>query len=143
MANPHKGETSIEIDGKTYTLALTLNAMCELEDLLGTPEKEVSFIEIVHAVTQRKRTSHMRALFWAALREHHPEVTLKQAGTLIQKMGGLIEFSKRLNGILETTNPDPDDLPDEGEESSGPRPMKAQAAGGTGDGSRSKLAVSA
>lgn len=144
MANPHKGESSIEIDGKPYTLALTLNAMCELEALLSTPEKDVTFLDVLHSVTVRRKTTYMRAIFWAALQEHHPGITVKDAGTLIQRLGGLVAFAKQLDEILKTTQPDKDDLPPAGAEATGPRPLKAQvASGGTGDGSSLKPAASA
>jgi hypothetical protein len=36
MANPWKGEVSIIIDGETHRMRLTLGALAELEDGLGT-----------------------------------------------------------------------------------------------------------
>jgi len=35
MANPHRGEISANLDGKPYTLCLTLGALAELEARLG------------------------------------------------------------------------------------------------------------
>lgn len=35
MANRHRGEISAVLDGKTYTLCLTLGALAELEDAFG------------------------------------------------------------------------------------------------------------
>ena len=34
MANRQNGEVSVEINGKQYTLAMTINAMVALEDLV-------------------------------------------------------------------------------------------------------------
>ncbi len=35
MANPYRGEISANLDGKPYTLCLTLGALAELEERLG------------------------------------------------------------------------------------------------------------
>jgi hypothetical protein len=35
MANPHRGEIEARLDGKTYTLCLTLGALAELEQGFG------------------------------------------------------------------------------------------------------------
>lgn len=78
MANPHRGEVALVAGDKTYTLALTINAVCELEDLL---QKSVSEIE-----QDRGSIRTLRAMLWAALREHHP-MDLEDAGRLMQEAG--------------------------------------------------------
>ena len=35
MANPHRGEIEAELDGRRFTLCLTLGALAELEGALG------------------------------------------------------------------------------------------------------------
>lgn len=84
MANANRGEVDFSVNGKTYTLRYTTNALCELEDALdcGLPE-------IVERVRDPKsvRLSTVRALVWAGLREHHPTITLHEAGTLVGEYG--------------------------------------------------------
>ena len=91
MANANRGEVEFTAGGKTYTLRYTTNALCELEDALdcGLPE-------IVERVRDPKsvRLSTVRALVWAGLREHHPDITLLQAGTLVGEYGMMETLQK-------------------------------------------------
>jgi hypothetical protein len=108
MANRERGEASITIEDKAYTLALTTNAMCEAEALLSTPDKEVSFQDLLRRVN-RNSVSAIRVLVWASLREHHPDLTLKDVGNLIQKAGGVVAFGTQLSALSASTRPDPAD----------------------------------
>lgn len=83
MANAVRGQVSLEAGGTTYTLCLSTNALCELEDATG---------ESVAAITERMNGSgvHMktvRVLVWAALQDHHPDIDLKGAGNVITAAG--------------------------------------------------------
>ena len=77
MAAPVKGEVSLAYGGETYTMRLDFNALAEFEgevggralDLLQEPDKLT--------ITQ------VRALFWAGLRQCHPEITLQDAGRIL------------------------------------------------------------
>ena len=75
MANAVKGEVAFDLDGKTYTLVLDFNALCEVEDVLGAGEMKLA------------KPSAIRAIFWAALRRHHPAMTQRDAGNLIGGVG--------------------------------------------------------
>jgi hypothetical protein len=77
-----KGEVSIEADGKRYTLAFSINALCELEDKLGE-----SVADIGSLAAKGKRFSTIRTVFWAGLHDHHPDLTLQDAGKIISAMG--------------------------------------------------------
>jgi hypothetical protein len=79
MPNPHKGEAAFEVDGVVYTLRLSTNAICELETAM---DKGLDAI-----VGNMARLSTVRGLLWAALRDHHPEITMAGAGILIDKAG--------------------------------------------------------
>jgi len=79
MANKHRGEASLEIDGKAYTLVFTTNALCDLEELLG---KSVGQI-----MQQMDRVSTIRALLWAGLQASEPGLTVKAAGDLMHVAG--------------------------------------------------------
>lgn len=108
MANPHKGEVALAAAGATYMLVYSADALCQLEDLLGRgiidisleimswgpkldaegrplPETPDAALKRVQAI----RMTTVRALLWAGLQEHHPDVDLKAAGTLMIAAGGL------------------------------------------------------
>lgn len=141
MANRDKGEIDIQVDGTTYRLIMDINALIELEDLYSTPEKEVRFAELIPHL-MRGSLRHIRAAVWASLRAHHPEMTVEDAGRLIQAAGGLAGFAQHLKQLMNTTGPDARDAT---ELSGGARrPRKAQAGKrGTGENSSSPLAASA
>jgi len=84
MANPNRGQVDLEVGSKTYTLSFSINAMCELEDELGEP------IAVIAAGLNNPagvKVSIVRALVWAALRDHHPDIDLKAAGELVSEAG--------------------------------------------------------
>ena len=91
MANPHKGELTFEADGTTYTLHYTHDALVELEDQLDRGIISiVSELERWTKDPELVRLSMVRAIFWAGLHDHHPEIDIKAAGELITKAGGLM-----------------------------------------------------
>lgn len=88
MANPHKGEVDFEItntDGaaQTYTLRFSANALCELEDVL---DMGINVIATQLSDVKDLRLKTVRAVFWAGLRDHHPGVTLREAGEIVTSM---------------------------------------------------------
>lgn len=88
MANPHKGEVDLDIDGATYKVSLSLNAMCELEDAFGRPLLAViSDLQAAQADPTKMRISTIRTLVWGALQDHHHDVDIKEAGRLAGRAG--------------------------------------------------------
>lgn len=69
MANKHKGEVSFAADGKTYTLSLSINAMCEMDDAFGVDDALGSLMS-----TGKATVKQLRTIFFVALRHHHPEI---------------------------------------------------------------------
>lgn len=124
MANPHRGETSVEIGGKTYVLCYGMNACAELENHLGR-----SFPEIVAELQswkenpERIRVTTVRALLWAGLRRRHSSVTLEQAGDLIDEIG-FSNVWQPVNEAFERAWPDPDEA-----ETKGQRPTNGTGTG--------------
>ena len=90
MANPHRGQVDIKAGDRTFTLSFSINAMCELEDLMGEP---IARIAQGLGDAGSVKISTVRALVWAALRDKHPEVTLEGAGDIIADAG--------VNGVME------------------------------------------
>lgn len=92
MANPQKGEVEFDAGGQKWTLAFSVNALCELEDELGMGVNEIA--EQMGDV-KKMRIKFMRAVLWAGLRDHHPEIDLKTAGELIRELS----FAKSMETI--------------------------------------------
>lgn len=84
MANAHRGDVGFEVGDQSYTLRYTINALCEMEGALGMGVQDFCR----HLVAGDVRLTNIRAAFWAGLRSHHPDLSLAQAGDLLQKMGG-------------------------------------------------------
>lgn len=78
MSNPHRGEVDLQVGGKTYTIVLDINAICELEQLLGKSVAEIG--------RDMGRILNMRAMLWAGLRARH-QVTLEEVGEILQQAG--------------------------------------------------------
>lgn len=84
MANPHKGQVALSADGRVYTLSFSINALCELEDAVG---ETVNAIAAQMSDGSRVKLKTIRTLVWAALRDHHPETSLEDAGDIIGAAG--------------------------------------------------------
>lgn len=74
---------SFEASGKRYTLRYGNNALAELEGLLGLPITQIGERFTTGAVGVRE----MRNIFWAGLMMQHPELSLVDAGNLMDEVG--------------------------------------------------------
>lgn len=81
MANRFKGEATVQVDGCRYTLRCDFNAMCEFEEATGAEALAV----FEQFETGKVSVRNMRAMMWAFLQHHHPEVTLAQAGEIMSE----------------------------------------------------------
>lgn len=126
MANPHKGDYAFEAAGAQFTLCYSANAICELEDALDTSIVALSQDLAQAAVHPEKaRMSVIRTVFWAGLREHHPDVDVKAAGDLLMAAGGLMAGMNLISDAMGRAFPAP--------EMKGARPTrKARSRNGTG-----------
>lgn len=95
MANAIKGEVALQHDGKTYTMVLDINALAEFEDATGMDPGEV----LDNPKTMS--LSLARKLFWAGLQKHHPGLTLREAGDILQENFG------KLGKAMATVTPEP------------------------------------
>lgn len=127
MSNRQTGEVTVEVEGQPFRLVLDINAMCELESMMSTPVKDVTFHEVLSkAGTGSLR--HIRAAFWAALRRHHGTMTLSDVGVWVEK-AGLENLNEQLGHLAKSASPDPKDAAELGVKPAKGRPRKAQAAG--------------
>jgi hypothetical protein len=77
MTNRIKGEIALQHDGKAYTMVLDFNALADFEDATGA-----NAVKVLSSGDLSIR--QMRALFQVGLRRHHPEITLTEAGHILQ-----------------------------------------------------------
>lgn len=79
MANAARGE--VEVGG--YTLRYDINALCEAEDVAGE-----NIADIIESMADKTPSfSRIRLLFWAGARSSKPELTMEEAGAVIQSVG--------------------------------------------------------
>jgi len=107
--NKHKGELAITIGEKTYTARLSSNSLCSLETVTGQDSIPL-VIGFLTALSKGKglSISHMRAILWAMLREHHSELSLQDAGNLIDE-AGVKYIGKCISDIVPLTWPKADE----------------------------------
>jgi len=146
MGNPERAEQTVEIDGEAYRLQLSINAMCEVEDLLnaGIPRgdpRRIGFNAYVKQFLPAMEWKDVRLVVWAALREHHPDMTIGRAGWLMDRVGWH-ESTLIMLSLFPGSQPDEADLRALGIPPEDPdRPLKARQ-NGTGGPSKSKRARS-
>jgi hypothetical protein len=82
VANKHKGEATIVVgtapDERTYTLLLSFDALVNIEEATG---QDIG--AVFESLKDRPRLKTIRHVFFAALRENHPELTERLAGELL------------------------------------------------------------
>ena len=84
MANKHRGEIAVDLNGEPVKLRLTVNSICELEELDGR-----SITEILEAVSQPNvKMLLLRKFFWALMLDDNPDATLEDAGKIVTALQG-------------------------------------------------------
>lgn len=131
MANRQRGDVDVEVDGKVYTLQLGVNAMAWVESKFGPHDSDLSFQDIFKRIESRKRITDIRAVFCAAMQEHHPGTTEQEAGKIMQAIG-LVPLSDVLRKVVRAAMPDQRDV-----DELDPNPPQAQAEPNRGHGDRS------
>lgn len=88
LANPHRGQVPLVVGGVTYTLSMSINAMCALEAHLKKPIGEIMLeMYAVQANPARMSVTLPRAVLWAALADHHSDIDETAAGDLLGEAG--------------------------------------------------------
>lgn len=114
MANPHKGEVAFEANGERYVLQFSIDAICALEAETG---KGIIGLVAEFQDPDKMSVTLARQILWAGLREHHPELSVKEAGELIPAAGGIAELIKLFGEAFSASFPQP--------KANGSRPQKA------------------
>lgn len=125
MANPERGELSVTVGGKAYTLRPTFDALCEFETLTG--KSLDSMLESIN----NGSLSGLRAVVWCVLQDQHGDEikVLKDASRWIEKAGGVVEVTAHLNTLMGINAPEPTET----DGATSANPPDAQA--GTGEAS--------
>lgn len=77
-----RGIVPFSADKRSWRLVASVNALCLIEAEVKDPD------EVVKLMTGRDASfSTVRTAFWAALQDHHPDLTPDDAGRLIDHLG--------------------------------------------------------
>lgn len=79
MANKIKGEVALQHDGATYRMRLDFNALAEFEAEIGGDANAVLILQNPAGLN----ATRTRALFWAGLKQCHPDITKEMAGQIL------------------------------------------------------------
>lgn len=80
MANAFKGQVSITHEDQRYTLTLDFNALADFE---GETGKDPLAVLEAYEDTGKIAMVDLRALFWAALIQDHPDLSIRDAGRIM------------------------------------------------------------
>lgn len=122
MANRHRGEVTLNANGRTYTLCLTLGALAELEDRYGGED----ILSLAERFSSGRLTSaDARNLLSAALKGGGEEVEIPDPGTMVFDggMAGLIRTLAELLAVTFGLPEGQDQQTDKGEEPQDPVPF--------------------
>jgi len=96
MANPHKGEVEFAAGGRTRTLRLDTNAMCELE-----AEFDLGIMRVL-AHLELGRMTDIRRIFRAAL---DGKPSLEETTDIIDELGGYLPAANLLEKTVRLAFP--------------------------------------
>lgn len=129
-----KGESTVEIGGTPYLLAFDIHAMAFAEDYVeSVTGRTVGWDEI-----ERRAMSgvvrYIIAVFYAALRKHHRDITAARAAELVfESMKEGAEAARAIREAAKDTRPDRRDVDEMRKGQKPSRPTKARGAkDGTG-----------
>lgn len=101
MANRHRGEVEVELDGETHKLRFTLNALAEVEDRLNLASI-ADILETIKALSVRT----LRTLLWAGLLHEQPELTEREVGEMDFDFSHAVERVSRALTLTFKTDED-------------------------------------
>lgn len=131
MANKARGEIPLTVGGREYTLRLSINAICELETELEKRGIDPNYVAFFRKARKGSLAS-ARLLLWACLRDHHPSLSVADAGELIEALGEISTIWDSLAEAMDAQAPAAADLEAvKGGADEAGRPTTARA-GGTG-----------
>jgi hypothetical protein len=93
MGNPYRGEASFEVEGRTHRVHFTWNAAVAYEEATGRPLSDA----LLDLANGKLSARSLRAMLWAGLQEAGEDVTPKDAGRLIDRLGR--KDARRILGV--------------------------------------------
>lgn len=83
---PHRahGVVTLNVVGETFKLDFSVNALCLLE--AEQPDR-MEIQQLLDPKGEGPKMATVRAALWAALQDHHPDVSVEDAGRLIDHLG--------------------------------------------------------
>lgn len=119
MSNQVQGVIDAKLaDGRTIKLLFDFNTWVEAEELTGLDMK----VLIDQLRTGSISAKNMRSLFWCAMKEHQPEITEREAGSI------LTEAASAMRDALGASMPQADEEEAGEDRESGP-PLSATGTG--------------
>lgn len=114
MSRRDEGESVFTADGQDWRLRFDMNAMADFAEETGRADN--SLPDLIDYIGSGKLTvPETRKLVWVLLREHHPDVTERQAGRLafaaMQALEGAMTSALPQNGDGEDGGADEPEKP--------------------------------
>jgi len=78
MANKERGEVAVQIGKQSYTLCFSTNAIAEIEQV-----GDASIMVLMAQYVTEGRAATTRLMLWGALRKFHPDISLLDAGDML------------------------------------------------------------
>jgi hypothetical protein len=103
-ADPTVKFATVEIDGKTYSLAYDFNAIATAESVTG-----INLFKALSTLTDLTATQ-FRGLVYAGLLKAHPEITLEQAGSII-RFDTMVPLQEKLAEAYKNSMPEKKENP--------------------------------
>jgi hypothetical protein len=129
-ANPQRGQLGfeVEVDGKTqrWTMAFGTNALCAIEDEFNLAD----ITELEGVLKNKPSLRTIRTLFRLGLVDCHPDMDDREAGQIIDAIGGLEPSLELVSRAIEQAFP-------EAAKGGATGPRKPTAKPGRGTGPRS------
>lgn len=116
MANAVKGAIEAKVsDGRTLTMVFDMNTWADAEDETG-----LKLDALLDGLKSNSLSAkQQRALFWCALKEHHPEIDLREAGRLF------VELAEAMSKAMESSMP----VEEAGDEAEADPPLRVVGTG--------------
>lgn len=128
MTNDARSVT-VTVGGKPYTLTLDINALIDLETVLSTAQRDVSWQDALKKAGQGN-LRYARAVYWAALHTAHPEMTLVDVGRWMVDAAESGSLGGVMTSLMQSSTPDPEDSRElRAMAGTNGRPRRARAAG--------------
>lgn len=124
MANPERGETRLTIGDHEYTLVLSIDQICDIEERSGK-----SFADLV----MNRTVLGCRWLLWGGLQQYHREQfkSIREVTTLYARPGGLTAMYEDARALIEANELFKAVAPTTGNGGTGDRPPDATSSTGS------------